>query len=263
MTELRIKAVQSLFTMKKCLRGRPFRPSIVQIVLALGLVFGLLSAIPSPPTQPTTPKAELRHFALASAPTVPFTQGELWSGGSPAEHCPACNENPNTAGSGSIPSVNPDENVSPATGDLTESYTPFSIPQLGGPLGITLTYDSESSQSPSILPGFSSEYGFGWHSNLDTSVVAGFAYVVVTEENGSQVTFIVPTAGSCPTGMQNDTLAGSTNTWCGANRIDARFANTFFGYTFSVTIPAFPYIHSGVSVHLRRSGFRRPHSGRR
>jgi len=123
--------------------------------------------------------------------------------------------------------VNPDENVNSATGDLTEAYTPFSVPALGGPLALTLTYDSEAAQATSSGGSYYyGPYGFGWQDDLSTNVQAGFGYAIVTEENGSQITFYVQVNGACPlAGQQVDSLPGSVNVWCAAYRVDAQFEN--------------------------------------
>jgi hypothetical protein len=130
--------------------------------------------------------------------------------------------------------VDPSDNVSSATGDLTESYTPISVPAPGGALALTLTYDSEASQSGSFNdPHFYGEFGFGWQTNLQSNVVVANGEAIVTEENGSQVSFFIDN-GSCPSGMQNDTVLDSVDQWCGVDRIDAQFGDFGEGgYVFS------------------------------
>ncbi len=196
----------------------------------------LMSATPRPPSpHHALPRIPLRHFKLTSSPTVAFGAGELYAlVDRPQSTAPPATRIPRQPPRGPR-QRRPGPQCERRHRRPTESYTPVSAPAPGGPLAVTLTYYSEASQSePFNNPQLYGMYGFGWMTNLQSNVVVANGEAVVTEENGSQVDFFVK-SGSCPTGMQDDTIPNysSAHNWCAADRVDAQFADsTGGGYEF-------------------------------
>jgi RHS repeat-associated protein len=144
----------------------------------------------------------------------PLSVGELIGANNGAEKCMSC-----TLGQLGLQRFVSDP-VNTATGALSESYTDLNIPTYGPPLGFTRSYDSglAQSQAAASTPG---PLGYGWTDNWSMSLqlnTPATGQVTVDQENGAQVTFVPPAAGSCPTGMVGP---GTTGTYCAPPRVMA------------------------------------------
>jgi hypothetical protein len=154
---------------------------------------------------------------------------ELWSGGSPVEACSTCDIQSIT-GTPQGQSTQPGQPVDAGTGDFTESVPLFSIPEPGGAMDATMTYDTYRAQSDlaSGGSGASIEWGVGWQSSLTAYLTPGFT-PMVTEENGAEITFTyAPESGVCPLGDYSDPLkytgVDSAFEFCAPYRVNAQLS---------------------------------------
>ena len=125
---------------------------------------------------------------VTTPPAVPYAV-DAWGGGSPSE-------------------VNVDQNiwvgngagsVNTATGDVSYAATDLTVPGPGIPLQFTRTYDAQEAEvqsAGSTVPPL----GYGWSDNLNMSLAYVSGVATVTEEDGSQVSFV--------------SIVGDENTWC-------------------------------------------------
>jgi RHS repeat-associated protein len=79
--------------------------------------------------------------------------------------------------------------VNCATGDFWHTFVDAAVPARGLPLGMQRTYDLVNSQTDS-------RFGFGWHDSLDMRVTRSSGRAVVTQENGSVLTYTEQPDGS-------------------------------------------------------------------
>ena len=192
---------------------------------------------------------------------VPYSPGEEWGGGSPVDKCVACTSQ-GVLGEDSARSIQPGQDVDPATGDFTTSMTLLDIPTAAGHFGISLTYDAQRAMQEARhhttwrhnIPG---PFGWGWTSDLSATVYPrpSTGTYDVDQSNGSIISFArlgtTATAhihgSDCPSGDYNNpykyTITGSTLEFCASARTDASFG------TFS----PFPYYPAG---HERREDSR-------
>ncbi len=164
-----------------------------------------------------------------------YSPPELYAGGSPSETCFVCNSATSDGVGSTAASVDPDNDVNPATGDFSTSDTLFDIPAMGPDMKFELTYSSQEAQGEAKAqetdPGlYSGAYGWGWGSNYNMAASAPGGDVTITEDNGSQVTFDLPGfQDSCPAGDYEDfqkyTQVGSSQPYCAAQRVDAQLGN--------------------------------------
>jgi RHS repeat-associated protein len=169
---------------------------------------------------------------------------ETYGGTNPIESCAGCDVWGKNSGASSTPSTDPAEMVNPATGDLTESYSLFSTPAIGSPLGLTLSYDSLEAQAyttlintggnPSTPTNIGDVYGYGWVAQTGAKFwvqsSGGVSWDAVVLPDGAVEDFFVnnnANPNTCPAGMQNDTYPGSTYNYCGADRVAAKWG--YFG----------------------------------
>ena len=114
---------------------------------------------------------------------------DAWGGGSPSE----VEVDQNIwVGSGS-------GQVNTATGDVSYTATDLTVPGPGIPLQFTRTYDAQEAEvqaGGSAVPPL----GYGWSDNLNTSLAYVSGIATITEEDGSQVSFVP--------------IAGDGNSWC-------------------------------------------------
>ena len=205
-------------------------------------------AIEGPPAPP---------FRLASNQLAPYAPGEFWGGGNPVEACNPCNFNQVAKAPGGQ-SVQPGQSVDPFVGNFAFTHSVFSIPTIGGDLGINLTYNSELAQVQyaEFNQGLTGPgpTGFGWElgglPSFITQPVGGNTQTTVTQENGAQVNFDqVPLNNACPSATLDGTrhtAPNSTATYCAAGRVDAQFGQTTSGYEF--------YGHGGRQISLFNNG---------
>jgi RHS repeat-associated protein len=157
------------------------------------------------------------------APPSPAYSAEAYGGGSPSE----VDADQNIwVGSGADP-------VNTATGDASYSATDLTVPGPGVPLQFTRTYDAQAAaaqvQEKTQLGVPVPPLGYGWSDNLNMTLLYNSGTVTITEEDGSQISF-VPIAGDsnswcnnlttnfCPTDPRveatlNETGSGTTATW--------------------------------------------------
>lgn len=123
---------------------------------------------------------------------APYQPGELWNGGSPIEYCAPCDLR-SSSGEPAGESVQPGQEVNPATGDFSISRQLFSVATPGGTLGLTVSYDADraANSSSAVSPFF----GTGWQASLfpteenSTDPETGYNDVTINETNGAQNVF--------------------------------------------------------------------------
>lgn len=120
-------------------RSRTWLPSLGIVALAVALVAGLSAQVaPSPGKNVLVGPGGVRlHVERASAPGSSFTlysPGELWGGGNMVEQCLPCNLLA-ASGKPAGQSIQPNQQVNPATGDFTYTKSLFSVPAIGGSMG--------------------------------------------------------------------------------------------------------------------------------
>ncbi len=191
---------------------------LVAVLLVMPTLVGPSSALP---------KLALPRSALSSGTTLtpPFAPNELWGGGNLFETCSYCK--PTTmSGLEAPPSTDPGKTVDSDTGDMSESYTLFSMPAVGANLGFTLTYDAQAAQYYAANNGINGNgypgaEGWGWRDNYTSGVVDYNNTYVVTEPNGSTVSFD-PDSGTCSPGETEKTVLGSNPAYCAAYRVNRK-----------------------------------------
>jgi RHS repeat-associated protein len=237
---------------------RALFPPIGSMVFAIALVVGMsIQAGPSPgPGVLSGPGGSRLHVQDTSGPGssfTPYTPGELWGGGNMLEQCLACNLE-TASGQPAGQSIQAGQQVNPATGDFTYTQSLFSVPAIGGSLGINLIYDAQEASTiiGCALPGAGAEcdgvvtkmwpdFGIGWKADQfpaeATWVPTGTSttFIQVQEPNGSEATFVGN--GSSPTCGQGSystassyTVSGSSQNFCAPYRVDAQIGQ-FSGYT--------------------------------
>ena len=146
-----------------------------------------------------------------------ITLPEVYAGLNKSESCFSCYLKKQGAAAQSFVG----EPVNTATGDFYESLNLLSMPGRGIPISFTLSYDAEFAQAQ-VESGASSPGpdGWGWTDNYEMAATVDPTSddVTVTQENGSQITFIPSTASAC---------AGSYT--ASAPRIEASLACTTSG----------------------------------
>ena len=207
-------------------RGRNGWKGMLRFAVAAALVLGLLSAVATKSTTLLQPGGNIALSGSVSGTVAPYSDGELWGGGSRLEACSVCSPSGLLGKSGGR-STDPDEPVDPMMGDFTTSQNLFSVGAVGGDLSMDLTYDSgrAAQQRSTSSPGY---FGYGWTSTMSGSVSASGGSVVLNDVNGAQTEFNEDTsADGCPLGdyqdLQKYTVPGSAFAYCAANRVDAQF----------------------------------------
>lgn len=229
-------------------------PLGLSLVMALAMVVGILQGVPAAPGHPhdgelLTPVGGQIHTQNADylSSFAPFAPGELWAQGSPVEQCAPCNLR-TASGAAAGQSVQPGQEVNPATGDFNFSHQLDSVPTVGGNLGMTLTYDANRALA---VQGQSSPiFGVGWQSSLfptETSTpdsqYPSLSDYTVNQQNGSEDTFFgqPPTNSTCtPPGddartfkytIPNDRNSDLTQeNFCAPARVDAQVGSFADGY---------------------------------
>jgi RHS repeat-associated protein len=115
--------------------------------------------------------------------------------------------------------------VDTATGTLVESATDASIPSIGPGLDFTRTYDSSQAAVNGPL-------GYGWRDNYEMTVVTGTNTAVVTQENGSQITFTQDASGNylAPSRSQLQLTHNGDGTWTLVRRRQLTFTFNSTGF---------------------------------
>ena len=169
-----------------------------------------------------------QNAELTSGTTPTYSPGELWGGGSPDETCMTCTADELLGDSGGQ-STKPDQPVNPTIGDYTTTNSLFSIPAAGGDLSMNLSYDSEAAAYQVATTTYAGPFGWGWESELTSSLNVSGSDVTVDQPNGSQDEFTQATADGCPTGDYEDfqkyTIANSLNAYCASSRLDAQLGS--------------------------------------
>ncbi len=201
-------------------------PSVVLLLAVILVVVGGLVGIQ--PRTVTNLGSSGSHPAIqltSSSPgtIAPYQSGELWGGGSPSETCTTCTVQ-GLLGSAGGQSIQANAPVDPATGDYSTSDELFSLPAIGGDMGVTLNYDEQRGDTFTSTPGF---FGYGWSSTFAPTLVNSSGTVTVNEGTGSQVTFSPPGAfDGCPSSdyqdVQKYTVPSSNDLFCAPRRVDAQ-----------------------------------------
>jgi len=210
-------------------------PPVPTLVVGVVATMTVLSSVPSLQPGPNSliaPNGQHLGIGTAGSNYATFTTyqpPELWSGGSPVEACSACDLQSLTK-TPQGQSTRPGQPVNAATGGFTESVPLFSIPEPGGSMDATMTYDSYRAQSDIASGGSpaSIEWGWGWQSSLSAYLTPGLA-PMVTEENGAEVNFTyAPSNGVCPLGDYSDpakyTGVDSAFQFCAPYRVNAQLS---------------------------------------
>ena len=228
-------------------------PSVTSLALAMLLIVGLGTQMTSPPPGNGVligPGGSRLHIQRTSGPGssfTPYSPNELWGGGNMAENCLPCNFQA-ASGEPAGQSLQPGQQVNPATGDFTYSQSLFSVPTTGGSLGVNLVYDSQEAAyligcslgGCGAIPQSWPDFGFGWRADQfpteATETVSGVTIsATVTEPDGAQVSFQdVGIATTCGTGSASSTtsytVTGSSDNFCAPLRVDAQLG-FIDGYT--------------------------------
>lgn len=199
--------------------------SMVSLALVLILVGAALETANRPVSLQSSGRGSDIQLTSGNAPV--YQAPELWGGGSPVENCLACTAT-SLIGSDTAQSIQPDQDVDPATGDFSTTNSLFSVPAISSELSVSLTYDSERSASPAAFGSF----GYGWASSFSPSLTVSGGLVTVNEENGAQVQFQQAANDGCPTSsvsqsgdysdFQKYTVLNSSEAFCAAYRVDAQ-----------------------------------------
>ena len=211
---------------------RPLPTLLMALVITMAILPGVPGLQPSQNSLITPNGQRLEIQRTDSYPGATFTTyqpPELWSGGSPVEACSACDVQSITE-TPQGQSTQPGKPVNAATGDFTESVPLFSIPEPGGAIDATMTYDAFRAQSDLANGGSAAsiEWGTGWQSSLTAYLTPGFT-PVVTEENGAEITFTpAPESGVCPLGHYSDPSkypgVNSSFQFCAPYRVNAQLS---------------------------------------
>jgi len=232
---------------------RALRPPVGSVAMATLVAVVLFARLAGPPTnapgagQLALPGGHTAGISLAStysdcdtgvsdlstdtcsSPDGPVTAAELYGGSNPSEACFSCALMKVGAHSGVTkgPVAKRGDPVDTLTGDLSETWNGFSIPAVGNPINLKLTYDAQSAEGQ--LAGgatYGGEFGFGWHAGgaMSLTYTSGSS-ATVYQSNGSQVTFDqAASSTSCTTGTNAQyprTVGGSAYDFCGYPRLDA------------------------------------------
>jgi RHS repeat-associated protein len=201
------------------------------LVLALATT-SILAAAPLLGTPAPSGQTVLEHTAL-SAGQFPgtfttYSPPELYGGGAPAETCFVCNSATADGVGSAAASVDPNNDINAATGDITSTDTLFDVHDVGPDLKLDLSYSSQWAQSQQANhQSFPGAYGWGWGSNYNVSVSNSSGNVTVTDVNDSKMTFNLPGyQDSCPVGDYEDfqkyTYPFSSQPYCAPQRVDAQ-----------------------------------------
>lgn len=165
----------------------------------------------------------------SSVPDGAVSAAELYGGSNPSEACFSCALTKVGSRSGVTkgPVAKRGDPVDTLTGDLSETWNGFSIPAVGNPINLKLTYDAQSAQGE--LAGgatYGGEFGFGWHTAGAMSLTwSSGSSATVYQSNGSQVTFDQLTSlANCvkqTPAQYPRTVGGSAYDFCGYPRVDA------------------------------------------
>jgi RHS repeat-associated protein len=205
--------------------------SLVAVVI-LGTLAGDVIAKPaSAATSVSRSTNTLRHgirSALRTAHTggTPvYTAGELYGGANPTAFCFTCQAADITGTAPPSESLDEGSGVSSLTGDFTTSKTLFDALNIGGDLSFTLTYDAQLAQSEHTAGTGAGPLGWGWTSNLQTSLSASGTSLTLNQGNDSQDVF-TQGGSTCPTGDDTSdtlyTITGSTHDWCALANVQAQ-----------------------------------------
>jgi RHS repeat-associated protein len=150
------------------------------------------------------------------------------------------------------------EPVEPSTGDFYEPDTDVSIPTAGPSLSFTRTYDADLAQqeASTASPGL---LGYGWSSNLSTSLLINSDYGTTTagdetvvEANGAETLYVPASGGSCPSAPFQyqfpDGSAGTSGAFCAAPQVVASLVYNSTAATYAFTVP------SGTTSTFNSSG---------
>ena len=221
----------------------PRGPTIAALILVIGVIAALVPSTPSPNGRnvligPGNLHLHIQKTSDDLGSFTPYTPGELWGGTNPVEQCLPC-ELRSASGQPAGQSIQPGQQVNPATGDFTFDQNLFSVPAAGSSLGVSAVYDAEQAQwqldcivsrtchGATTWPDF----GWGWKSDAfpyETTWTdgSGTTWIQVSEPNGSQATFQGIGGGTmCPQGglssPSNYTLIFSVQNFCAAYRVKA------------------------------------------
>jgi RHS repeat-associated protein len=191
---------------------------------------------------PRAPVVRLTHASTAGyLSSVPYySVPETYGGTNPVETCSGCDFwGSTTSGIETGFSTNPNDMVNPSDGDMSDSDTLFSVPDIGGDMSMTLSYDSLYAQAYTAqvdagAPHIAAAYGYGWNSQTSARWVGQITEIGVTEyeddavilPSGAVETFYYNDSGNasdCPagTGLVNATAPGSSQDFCAAPWVDA------------------------------------------
>ena len=169
------------------------------------------------------------YNTLGVVPTgIAYVNMEAAGGGSPSEPCQLCAQQ---TASG-VPTVDTKgDPVNTASGDFYETATDLTLPGAGVPLSFTRTYDAQGAQAEVAASAAAGPLGYGWTDNLNMSVSYNSTTQVatVTEENGSQTTYVPYVSGTSPAWCN-----GATNFCAQAPRMEASLNHNSGGsWTFT------------------------------
>lgn len=240
-------------------RYKTAKPWAVTLSVAVILVLGVsVQAVSTQPNKgqligPGGSRLPIQTTDGPSGSFTPYSPGELWGGGNQVEQCQACDMK-TTSGQPEGQSIQPGQSVNPLTGDFTYSQSLFDVPTTGGSMGLNLVYDSQEAGSllgcasgfcgPTLSPW--PNFGFGWRASEFPSFtmdnVGSTEFVVVQQDNGSQVEYSSLSGSYCGQGDYSDpssytgpALSGEASEYefCAPYRVDAQvgvYPNVGNGY---------------------------------
>lgn len=222
------------------------RRSNLRLSVVLATLMIMSSIIVGPMARPSAasqavapPSGPITHGGLTPRTTASpiYTAGELFGGFNPVVLCFTCQAAAITGTAPPSESLNAGSGVDNLTGDFTTSQTLFDAPSIGGDLSFTLTYDAQLAQSEKTAGGSPGPLGWGWSSNLQTSITAQTtgsttSQLLVNQGNDSQVLFTQSSTTTCPSGDQYSTarytasnLFASAHNWCALANVQAQVAD--------------------------------------
>ena len=180
-----------------------------------------------------------------TASSAIYTPGEMYSSANPSATCFTCNAAQVTGSAPPSNTLNSGTSVNAMTGDFSTQLNLFSAPAIGGGLSLSLSYDSQLSQSEragGVSPG---SFGYGWSSDFSASVTAQSGTtptpsITVNQGNGSEVTFNQSansgTSYACETPGQSTpsgsypstakyTVSGSNHQWCALSSVQGQLSD--------------------------------------
>ena len=204
------------------------------IAAAATFSVGVASANPAAATIVTRPTQYAGVVGSHTSSSPNYTPGELYGGTNPVAVCFTCEASDVTGLAPPSESLDAGSGVDALTGDFTTSQTYFDVPSMGGDLSFTLSYDAQLAQAERTA-GSPGSLGYGWTSNLDSSITAQSPYggttnqLVVNQGNDSQITFTQSAGSSCPSGDQTSTarytvsnIFTSSHNWCALANVQAQ-----------------------------------------